>query len=284
LLGSPPRRFVTLSDGRQMFYREYGEPAGAPVLYFHVGMASSLVIPEIARSVAKERLRLIAFERPGFGQSTPSRTYTFDSVAADAEELLHQLNVGQLAIFGDGFGGGFAVQTALRLGNAVRRVALRSPLLGASRANSTPSVLNALLRQRWIIPGVTDLIRRGMRVSLVRALMRYYADRSKSDAERAADPEFTAFFDAAIFDSLEKTGAGLAAELSLIASGARVDPAPLTCPIAVWHGADHPGIPASDTISLFGEHRTTTLHILPDTGSYLRQSVFDEIMAWLGHV
>lgn len=277
---SPPRRFVTLSDGRQLFYREYGEPVGAPVLYFHVGMASSLVIPEIARATAKQRLRLIAFERPGFGQSTPSPTHTFEGVAADAEELLHHLNIGHVALFGDGYGGGFAVAAALRLGKAVRRLALRSPLLGASLTNS-PSIGKLFLRHRWIIPAVANLMHRGMRVSLVRAMMRYYADRSKSDAERAADPEFAAFFDAAVFDALEKTGAGLAAEMSLFSGVARADPSSLTCPIAVWHGAEHPGIPVTESIATFGGHPHAKLHILPDTGSYLRQAVFDDILAWL---
>ncbi|MBI1211969.1 MAG: alpha/beta fold hydrolase [Alphaproteobacteria bacterium] len=282
LRDSPPRRFVTLADGRQLFYREYGEVTGAPILYFHVGLAASLVIPEISRGVAKQRLRLIAFERPGYGQSTPCKSYTFDSIAADAEELLRQLNIGSVALFGDGYGGGFAVATALRLRGAVKRLALKSPLLGAALSNDSLPIRMALMRQRWIIPGVAELLHRGIRVSLVRALMRFYAERSKSDAARAADTEFAAFFDASVFDAFEKTGAGLSAELTLFASGLRSDPTPLTCPIAVWHGADHPGIPASESIATFGGHPNATVHILPDTGSYLRQSIFDDIFTWLG--
>ena len=281
LRNTPPRRFVTLSDGRLLFYREYGEAAGPPVLYFHVGLAASLVIPEISRAAGKTRVRLIAFERPGYGQSSPSRAYTFESVAADTEELLRRLNIGSVALFGDGYGGGFAAAAALRLRGTVRRLALRSPLLGASLSNDNLPIRTALMRQRWIIPGIAELMHRGIRVSLVRALMRYYAQRSASDAERATDAEFTAFFDAAVFDAFEKTGAGLSAELSLFASGSRADPATLTCPIAVWHGANHPGIPASESIATFGGHPHAVVHILPDTGSYLRQSVFDDIFAWL---
>lgn len=282
LRDSPPRRFVTLSDGRQLFYREYGHSGGAPVLYFHVGLAASLVIPEISGGATKQRLRLIAFERPGYGHSTPCNTYTFESIAADAEELLRKLNVGNVALFGDGYGGAFATATALRLRGAVRRMALKAPLLGASFANDNLPMRTAFARQRWIIPAVAQLMHRGVRVSLVRALMRYYADRSKSDAQRALNNDFNAFFDAAIFDAFEKTGAGLAAELSLFASGKRVDPTPLTCPIAVWHGAIHPGVPVSESIAAFGGHPTATLHILPDTGSYLGQAAFDDLFAWLG--
>jgi pimeloyl-ACP methyl ester carboxylesterase len=238
-------------------------------------------MPELMRAAAKERSRLIAFERPGFGQSTPARTYTFDSVAADVEELLRNLGIGSVALFGDGYGSGFSVAAALRLKGAVRRLALRSPLLGATRSNEQPAVMAALFRQAWIIPRITELLHRGIRVSLVRSMMRYYIERSKSDALRATDPEFLAYFDAVTFDAFEKTGAGLAAELSLFAKGAQADPARLTCPIAVWHGAEHPGIPVSESIATFGGHPHATLHVLAGTGSYLGQAVFDDIFAWL---
>jgi pimeloyl-ACP methyl ester carboxylesterase/DNA-binding CsgD family transcriptional regulator len=284
LAATPPRRFVTLADRRQLFYREYGVESGPVVIYFHVGLAASLVIPEISRAAAKERVRLIAFERPGFGQSTPRNGYTFDGVAADVEELMQSLKISSVALFGDGYGGAFAVAAATRLNGMVRRLALRSPSLGRSLSNEGGSILTALFRQSWLIPGVMEIVHRSVRVSLIRSLARYYADRSTTDAQRSADPEFRAHFDAAVFDALEKTGAGLAAELSLFASGARVDPYQLQCPIAVWHGADHPGIPVSESVAAFANHPRATLHILPDTGSYLGQPAFDAILAWLADV
>lgn len=281
VLETAPRRFVRLADGRQLFYREYGDLTGAPVIYFHVGLAASLVMPEISRAAETRRVRLIAFERPGYGQSTPRSDYSFETIAEDVETLLRELKLTQVSLFGDGYGGGFAVAAARRLQGAVRRLALRSPALGRSLANDRRSVLSGLFRQSWIIPGVAELMHRGIRVSLVRALMRHYADRSSADARRVADPEFRAYFDAVIFDALERTGAGLAAELSLFASGARANPVGLTCPIGVWHGADHPGLPVSDSIAAFGDHPHATVRILEGKGSYLGQATFDEIFDWL---
>lgn len=281
LSDAPPRRFVVLPDGRQMFYREYGDPSGPVVLYFHVGLAASLVMPEISRAARQTYQRLIAFERPGYGQSTPCRDYTFDSIAGDVEVLLRQLNISSIALFGDGYGGAFAVAVAQRLGGMVRRVALRSPALGRSLANDGRTTLSSLFRQSWIIPGVAELMHRGIRVSLMRSLMRYFADRSASDAQRVADPAFRRFFDAVVFDALEKTGAGLASELTLFASGARVDASSLMVPIAVWHGEEHPVLLANDSIAAFGNHPYAALHILKGTGSYLGQPTFDDIFRWL---
>jgi pimeloyl-ACP methyl ester carboxylesterase/DNA-binding CsgD family transcriptional regulator len=281
IANATPRRFVSLPDGRQMFYREYGDATGPAVLYFHVGLAASLVMPEIARAADSFHIRLIAFERPGYGQSSPCAEYTFDTIARDVDVLLRQLNIANVALFGDGYGGAFAVAAARHLEGRVRRLALRSPALGRSLANDRRSVVSSLFRQSWIIPGIAEMMHRGIRVSLMRSLMRHYADRSASDAERVADPEFRDYFDAVVFDALERTGAGLSAELQLFASGARSDPSRLSCPIGVWHGEEHPGLPASDSVAAFGNHPHAALHILKGTGSYLGQQAFDDIFRWL---
>jgi fermentation-respiration switch protein FrsA (DUF1100 family) len=67
----------------------------------------------------------------------------------------------------------------------------------------------------------------------------------------------------------------------MFASGARVDPAPLTCPIAVWHGEDNPAVPVKESVLAFSNHPTTQLHILRNAGLYLTQPVFEEIFGWL---
>jgi pimeloyl-ACP methyl ester carboxylesterase/DNA-binding CsgD family transcriptional regulator len=280
--GSPPRRFVTLEDGRKLYYREYGVPTGRPVVYFHFGLAASLMTPEAANAALKARVRVIAFDRPGFGQSDIRQSYTFENIAADVDELCRCLNLKNITLFGDGYGGGFAVAAALRMGPTVRRLALRGPNLGRTEATADRrSLLTALFRQPWIIPGAAEMLRRGLRVSVIRSMLSYYAERSRSDAARIADPYFAAYLNSTIFDALERSSTGLSSELIMFASGARVDPAPLTCPIAVWHGEDNPAVPVKESVLAFSNHPTTQLHILRNAGLYLTQPVFEEIFGWL---
>jgi pimeloyl-ACP methyl ester carboxylesterase/DNA-binding CsgD family transcriptional regulator len=280
--GSPPRRFVTLEDGRKLYYREYGVPTGRPVVYFHFGLAASLMTPEAANAALKARVRIIAFDRPGFGQSDIRQNYTFETIAADVEELCGRLNLKNITLFGDGYGGGFAVAAALRMGPAVRRLALRGPNLGRTEATADRrSLLTALFRQPWIIPGAAEMLRRGLRVSVIRSLLSYYAERSRSDAARIADPHFAAYLNSTIFDALERSSNGLSSELIMFASGARVNPAPLTCPIAVWHGEDNPAVPVKESVQAFANHPTSQLHILRNAGLYLTQPVFEDIFNWL---
>ena len=279
---SPPRRFVTLEDGRRLFYREYGAASGVPVIYFHFGLSASMLPPAAARAVAKTGVRVIAFERPGFGQSDPRAKYSFNAIADDVEELCHLLNLRNVALFGDGYGGGFAVTTARHLGPAVKRLALHAPNLGRAPTNNDTSTGPSILyRQPWLIPAAAEMLRRGLRISVIRSLMGYIAEKSRADALRIAEPEFGNYLNATIFDALERTSAGLASELVMFGTHAREDPADLTCPISVWHGEQNSSVPLSDTLTHFANHKHATLHVLPGTGLYLSQPIFEDMFNWL---
>lgn len=279
--GSPPRRFVTLQDGRKLYYREYGVPTGRPVVYFHFGLAASLMTPEAANAALKARVRVIAFDRPGYGQSDPHSDYTFESIAGDVQELCHQLKLRSITLFGDGYGGGFAVAAALRMGAEIQRLALRGPNLGRTAAATDGRLLGSLFRQPWIIPGAAEMLRRGLRISVIRSLLSNYAEKSRSDAARIADPHFAAYLNSTIFDALERSSVGLSSELIMFASGAKVDPASLSCQIGVWHGDENPAVPVKESIAAFANHKYAQLHILRGGGLYLKQPVFEEIFSWL---
>lgn len=280
--GAPPRRLITLSDGRLLCYREYGPASGIPVIYFHFGLSASMLPPAAAASVDRHGVRVIAFERPGYGQSDPRKDYTFEGVAADVDELRTKLGLRRVALFGDGYGGGFAVAAAKRLGRDVLRLALHAPNLGwASTNGENRAGLSIFHSQPWLIPMVTEMLRRSLRVPVIRSILGYLEERSRSDAGRIADPTFSAYLNATIFEALERTSSGLAAELALFGRNTRSDPSGLTVPTAVWHGDENPVVPHTDSLRDFDNHRFATLHVVPGMGLYPEEAVFDRIFSWL---
>lgn len=284
LATAPPRRFVDLPDGRRLFYREYGVPNGRPAIYFHVGTAASFLLPSLAQAALEARLRLVAFDRPGYGHSTACADYTLESVAADVETLMDRLKFGSVSLLGDGTGGAFAVATANLLRDRVRCLALRAPRLRRTPAGapgSAQSIMSVLSRQPWAIRGVADLVHRSIHTSFLRSLLKRHAGLSASDASAAGEEEFMAGFEAAVFDAFELSGAGLASELNLFAAGAFADPALLDCPIRVWHGEEHSSVPASESLSVFAGHPTAEVCVLPRMGIYLPPNIMSEICQFL---
>jgi pimeloyl-ACP methyl ester carboxylesterase/DNA-binding CsgD family transcriptional regulator len=280
---APARRFITLGDGRQMFYREYGSPQGAPVVYMHIGLAGSLVLMELP-DAAKGKLRILVPERPGFGQSTPAADYSFERVTQDLDAFAAQLKLKSIALLGDGTGGAYALHAALNAETPVRALALRAPRLVPPRAKTGgtfESAMSAMVRQPWLVKSVIDIVRRGAEVPLLRAMADRWIYNSASDKVRMQGEKSMKAFQAQMADALEVSSAGVAAEMKLFQRLPRWDVAALKCPVAMWAGAENTVVQVKETAALMAEAHDAKIRIVPDVGIVFPREVWDEIVAWL---
>ena len=107
---------------RSISWVEFGDPAGRPLIHFHgTGLCrlEALTGTEIA---ARNGVRLIAFDRPGFGDSRPALAQGLGAVADDALALADHLALRSFAV--SGFSGGFphALATAARAQHRCRHI------------------------------------------------------------------------------------------------------------------------------------------------------------------
>src|SRR6201992_413616 len=83
-------------NGRQVFYREAGDPAAPTILLLHGLATSSQMFRELMPALA-DRFHLIAPDYIGFGHSeAPAReafSYTFDNLAAHVAGLVAGLGL-----------------------------------------------------------------------------------------------------------------------------------------------------------------------------------------------
>lgn len=117
---------LRLHDGRRIGVAEFGTRAPLPVIYCH-GFLGSRLEPATA-----ERLEanIIAFDRPGYGNSDPQRLPSLRGWAADIGEALVQLGVGEFMAVGVSSGAPYALSLAATLGPRVRRVILTGGVAG----------------------------------------------------------------------------------------------------------------------------------------------------------
>ncbi len=109
-------RTLTLPDGRQLAYAEFGPSDGIPVLYFH-GAPSSRLEPALIGSAAIDRagLRVIAADRPGVGRSDFLPSRKLSHWAADVVCLADSLGIDRFVVFGNSGGGPYAAACAAQL-------------------------------------------------------------------------------------------------------------------------------------------------------------------------
>jgi pimeloyl-ACP methyl ester carboxylesterase len=118
-----PAPTITLSDGRALAYREGGDPAGAPVVWCHGGLSSSLDVENAHEAAAAAHVRLIAPDRPGIGASDRQRHHKVGASGVDVGELADALGLERFAVVGWSAGGPHALSCAAANPNRVSAVA-----------------------------------------------------------------------------------------------------------------------------------------------------------------
>lgn len=101
----PPIHAMTLADGRQLTWQEFGVPDGKPAVYFHGGGSLSLEAGIFHREAVQGNIRLIATNRPGVSGSSLCARRPAARNADDLGELLDSLKVDKFACFGESNGG-----------------------------------------------------------------------------------------------------------------------------------------------------------------------------------
>jgi pimeloyl-ACP methyl ester carboxylesterase len=101
---------------------------GQPVLLFHDGLGSRLMADPLAAVATHAGLRLVSYDRPGFGGSTAQPGRRVADAAADVTAIADRLGVDRFAVWGTSGGGPFALACAALLPDRVVAAALVSPL------------------------------------------------------------------------------------------------------------------------------------------------------------
>jgi pimeloyl-ACP methyl ester carboxylesterase len=117
---------VDLGD-RKLTVEDAGPDSGFPVLVHSPG-GSRHLFPPACQEAARHDLRLISYDRPGYGGSTPVPGRPVADCASDVRAVLGELGIDRAALWGFSGGGPFAVATAALLPEAIVAVCLFAPL------------------------------------------------------------------------------------------------------------------------------------------------------------
>jgi pimeloyl-ACP methyl ester carboxylesterase len=116
-------RDVITRDGRTLRIAEYGDPGGMPVLTHNGTPSSRLVFEPYAEQAERDGVRLISYDRPGYGESTRHQGRTIGDCAADVADVAAALGIDRLGVWGISGGGPHAIACAALLPELVPAVA-----------------------------------------------------------------------------------------------------------------------------------------------------------------
>ena len=120
-MSSSSAKRLVLSDGRTLAWREYGAvDSGWPCVFFHGNLNSRMLRPawgQTASAASSAGVRIIAVDRPGYGESTVDpwpRTYS-KYANVDIKALAHHLKLTRFSVMGFSSGGPHAMACACEL-------------------------------------------------------------------------------------------------------------------------------------------------------------------------
>jgi pimeloyl-ACP methyl ester carboxylesterase len=231
-------RAISLPDGRRLAYEEYGDPLGESVFYFH-GSPGSRLEGHLAHEAAqRQRLRIIAPERPGYGHSTFQRGRKFSDWPADIAALADALGIDRFAIVGLSGGGPHVVACAAALPHRVTAAAIVSGAgpIDAYYARSKSRI--GLAIRRAFMPVTRVFIKSGVRL-LPWALRRKSAKDMNTfvDKKVLARLEERERFRADLLEALRPGSRGAVQEFDLHTRSWPFSLGDVSLRVHLWHGA-----------------------------------------------
>ena len=134
---------VALRDGRKVQIEEYGDPSGAPALWFHGAFSSRLEASCLDAPARELGLRVLSLDRPGLGGSDQLAGRTVTGYADDVREVLDTLSIDRAAVGGLSNGGMYTMAVASALPDRV----LRAVPYNSSTPIADPDARAALSRK-----------------------------------------------------------------------------------------------------------------------------------------
>ncbi len=234
---------LRLSDGRQLGYAEYGDPAGKPVFFFH-GIPGSRLFRPPDDVTTKARVRLICAERPGYGESTFQPGRRMLDWPADIAQLADYLGIDRFAVAGHSGGGPYALACAYAL---PERVTMAVSLSGAGPGDAPSAtegmvLLHALAFRLgrylpwWLLQPIASRIYSSRLSALKAGTDREAARRVAADRILFDQPEIRKACDESEIEGLRPGMAGVTWDVRLLTRPWGFSLKDIRVPVQVWHG------------------------------------------------
>lgn len=235
---------IRLPDGRRLAYAEYGNPAGSKVVVHHHGLPDSRREAEVFLTAlcACPDVRLISFDRPGFGDSDPVACRSFCGWVPDLVAALDSLGVSRFAVTAISAGTPYALAAAIALPDRVTRVALASAAgehkLGRWNGTAAPFHRLCHTAPRVAADLMAKLARRTEQTR--QAVLEIARPLAPAERQLFADPVAVEFAATVLLNGLKQGPAAAVQEGALFARPWGLPLNRVVASVTFWHGvSDH---------------------------------------------
>ena len=268
----------------------FGDPEGRPVFLLH-GTPGSRIGPR-PRSAILHRLgvRLICFDRPGYGESDRQPGRRVRDAAADVSAIADAFGLDRFAVVGRSGGGPHALACAALLAERVTKVAVLVGLApreadgldwldGMTESNITE--YEAVSNGYAAIAAVTKATADAVRANPASLLAKLQPELPDPDLRVVTDPGIRSLLQAAYAEALRMSPHGWIDDALAFYAPWGFDPAAVTVPVLLWHGANDNLSPVSHAKWLAKRIPSAAVVVQAGAAHFGAIDVLPDILRWL---
>ena len=240
---------VTLADGRTLSYADYGPQSGTPVFYFHGFPGSRLdwrIVADDDAMLEELGIRVIAPDRPGYGQSDFQRGRDLLDWPDDVAQLADTLGIASFSVLGLSGGGPYAAACAYKLPQRVVKIGMVSSMGPADAPGTTDGV-------SWMLPGMSPIVRRpilrltamGLRKDPGEFVERSKASMAEVDAVLLGDPRIAEVFAAGLVEAFRQGIRAANRDARIYTRPWGFELQEIKTEVYLWHGGQDLNVPVS---------------------------------------
>ena len=281
---------VRTAGGRRLSVEMFGDTEGIPVFLLH-GTPGSRLGPR-PRGVVLHRLgvRLIAFDRPGYGSSDRSPGRQVAEAASDVEAIADAYQLERFAVVGRSGGGPHALACAALLPDRTTRAAVLVGLAphGADgldwfdgMAQSNVTEFSAAAADSDLISARLTSAAESIRADPASLLASLQAELPDSDRRVVADHGIRSMLVRNYAEAVRASAYGWIDDALAFSSPWGFDPATVTVPVLLWHGESDVFSPASHARWLAERIPSATVLVQAGAAHFGALDVLPDILRWL---
>jgi pimeloyl-ACP methyl ester carboxylesterase len=281
---------VKAPDGRQLSTQVYGDPDGKPVFLLHGTPGSRLGPHPRAALLHRLGVQLIAFDRPGYGKSDRLEGRRVADAATDVLAIADAYGLDKFAVVGRSGGGPHALACAALLPDRVTKAAVLVGLaprgahgldwydgMTQSNVSEHAAAANGPEGLAAMTEAAADAVRADP-ASLLASLQDQMPD---SDRRVVADPGIRAMLLQTYAEGLRTSADGWIDDVLAFYLSWGFDPAMVTVPVLLWHGAVDNLSPVSHAMWLADHIASATVVIQAGAAHFSALDVLPDILRWL---
>ncbi|WP_405819304.1 alpha/beta hydrolase [Streptomyces sp. NBC_01390] len=249
-------RTVSAADGRRLSVEQRGHPDGRPVFLLHGTPGSRLGPAPRPSLLYRMGVRLITFDRPGYGDSDRMPGRTVSAAADDVRAIADALGLGRFAVVGRSGGAPHALACAALLPERTTRAAALVGLAPQDAPDldwfegmidsNVREYLNAAISRHRV---TAALGRRSMSILADPAatIDEMRAELPESDRRIVADAGIQDMLERNFTEGLRTSADGWVDDVMAFSTGWGFEVAGITTPVLLWHGEDDIFAPVEHT-------------------------------------